>query len=398
MGLSESSPARTEDPNGSGVRRSGWLLSIAIASLAVYWLHALLGFGGADLDSVFSRWVYTGVMCLAALGCLAQARRSLLWGVFGAGLLAHAAGDVIYSSASDLATVPTPSVSDVFWLAFYPCAYAALLMLVRGRVSLDLRATRLDGLISGLAAASVLACATVPEAVSNAAGSPFWARGHDARLPDRRSRAVRSHCQRRRGVRMAFGPDAGGPGGRGPRRGRLPTSCTSSMSGETLGNIADALVLTGAVGIALAAYVDQRPAIRVPERDSGLFAPVGFGVVALAVLVLGIAVHLTPVGLGLAAASLLLVLGRMALALAENRALLSDSRAEALVDPLTGLANRRQLKLDLARIAEEAAEGQNTRRRAVRPQRVQELQRLVRACGGRRAAGANRHLAAHGRG
>jgi len=95
----------------------------------VYWLHALLGFGGAGLDSVFSRWVYTGMMFVAALACLAQARRSLVWGVFGVGLLAHAIGDVIYSTASNVDNVPTPSISDLFWLVFYPCAYAALLML-----------------------------------------------------------------------------------------------------------------------------------------------------------------------------------------------------------------------------------------------------------------------------
>ncbi len=344
-----------------GRSRSGWPLAIAIAALAVYWLHAVLGFGGSALDSVFSRWVYTGLMFVAAVACLAQARRTLLWGVFGAGLLAHAIGDVIYSSATDLSTVPTPSVSDVFWLAFYPCAYAALLMLVRGRGTLGLRATRLDGLISGLAAAAVLACATVPEAVSNASGSPFWTAATTLAYPI--------------GDLVLFGAVVSAVALCGWRLDR--TLCVLAIAivaweaadvlylfnvGGTLGNIADALVLTGGVGIALAAYVDRRPVIRLPERDSGLFAPVAFGLVALAVLVLGIAVHLTPAGLGLAAASLMLVLARMALALAENRALLSDSRAEALVDPLTGLANRRQLKLDLADIA---AGSQTGRKHAV---------------------------------
>ena len=56
--------------------------------------------------------------------------------------------------------------------------------------------------------------------------------------------------------------------------------------------------------------------------------------------------------LALAAAALGLTLVRMALALSQNHRLLGESRVEVLTDPLTGLPNRRQLKSDLAEVAE----------------------------------------------
>ncbi len=337
-------------------RVARWLLALAAVALAAFWFHAMLGFGGAGLDSLFSRWVYTGVMVLAALACAARMRVALAWGIIGAGLLAHAVGDAIYSSASDLAAVPTPSISDLFWLAFYPCAYIALLMLGRTRVSIRLTATRLDGVIAGTAAASVLACATVPEAISNVAGESFSAAATTLAYPIGDLVLV--------GAVVSLVACSGWRVDR--TMGVLACAILAWVVadvlylftvGDLLGNIADALVLTGGVGVALAAELDRRVPSPRPETDSGLLAPVGFGLVALGVLIVGIVVELTPIGLGLAAASLLLVLARMALALAQNRALLSDSRAEALVDPLTGLANRRQLKLDLARIADELQAG-----------------------------------------
>ena len=69
--------------------------------------------------------------------------------------------------------------------------------------------------------------------------------------------------------------------------------------------------------------------------------------VALVVLGLAGRSSLNPLALGLAAAALAVVLARMALALSENHALLGESRIEAITDPLTGLANRRKLKIDL---------------------------------------------------
>jgi two-component system, cell cycle response regulator len=98
------------------------------------------------------------------------------------------------------------------------------------------------------------------------------------------------------------------------------------------------------------------PAHRSAEGDRGLFVPVAFGAVALAILVGGTMLGLELAGLLLAAAALGLVLIRMARALAENRALLGASRTEASTDPLTGLGNRRRLGEDLSNILAASSE------------------------------------------
>jgi len=55
--------------------------------------------------------------------------------LFAGGLLANVVGDVIYAVYEDvlLAEDPFPSVADVFYLAFYPCLVAALVLLIRRR-------------------------------------------------------------------------------------------------------------------------------------------------------------------------------------------------------------------------------------------------------------------------
>jgi two-component system, cell cycle response regulator len=126
--------------------------------------------------------------------------------------------------------------------------------------------------------------------------------------------------------------------------------------GQMWGDVADALVLTGTAGLALAAIRD-RPLGPDPDiRERGLFVPVAFAAVALAILIGGAVLRLEIAGLSLAAAALALVLIRMVLALGENRAMLDESRVQASTDPLTGLGNRRKLKRDLAVMLDDAGE------------------------------------------
>jgi two-component system cell cycle response regulator len=113
------------------------------------------------------------------------------------------------------------------------------------------------------------------------------------------------------------------------------------------GLAADALIATGAVGMAAAAYFDNGARAATRSEGPGLLVPVGAGALALGVIVLGAALDLNLAVLLLAGAALALALGRMALALTENDRLLAHSRVEAETDALTGLPNRRRLKADL---------------------------------------------------
>ncbi len=316
------------------------------------WADALIGFGGAGTQDFFGRWMHDAVILAAAAGCLTGAIRRgparLAWGALAAGLLATAAGDLIYSAAPDLTAVPVPSISDPFWLAIYPCEYVALLALTRGRVGRTLWATRLDGLAGGLAAAAVLACVTVSPAVHGSADAPFWEAATNLAYPV--------------GDLILLGSIVSAVGLAGWRIDRLwgtlglaivamEAADVMYMTGASgaMGPIADALAATGIVGLARAAALP--PGAQATARKSagaGLFVPVGCGALALGVLALGVPLHFNAVALGLAAAALGVVLVRMALALSENHALLTASRVEATTDALTGLSNRRKLQLDLA--------------------------------------------------
>jgi diguanylate cyclase (GGDEF)-like protein/putative nucleotidyltransferase with HDIG domain len=327
----------------------------AAALLVAIWGHALVGFGGSGVDDFFGRWMHDAVILSAAFACLAGAirvgRDRLAWAALAAGLLATAAGDIIYSLAPALAAVPVPSVSDPLWLAIYPCEYVALLALIRSRVGPTLWAVRLDGLAGGLAVASVLACFTVSAAVAGSAGAPFWEAATNLAYPV--------------GDLILLGAIVSAVGLAGWRVDRLWATLGAAIvaleaadmiymfgADGRLGPIADALAATGIAGLAWAATFapPAREPLAARTADRGLFIPVAVGALALGMLAIGVPLHVEPVALGLAVAALALVLVRMALALSENHALLSTSRVEAATDALTGLSNRRKLQLDLDRV------------------------------------------------
>jgi two-component system cell cycle response regulator len=330
-----------------------WLPALAgLAMVTAIWAHALIGFGDAGTADFFARWVHDAVFVTAALACAAQAvaapRGRLAAGALGLGLLLVTVGDLIYSMAPDLEAVPVPSLSDPFWLGLYPCVYLVLLVLTRERVGRTLAATRLDGLVSGCAVASLLACFTMSTALDSTAGTPFWERLTNLAYPT--------------ADLVLLGAIVSAVALSGWRIDRLWALLGGAIvaweaadliylvdSAGRLGIIADALIATGAVAMASAVIVSCDGRVRGDWRSGrGLFVPVAFGVAALGLLGLAVPLHINGVAISLAIATLCLVLVRMVLALKENQALLGVSRVEATTDSLTGLSNRRKLKLDLA--------------------------------------------------
>ena len=342
-------------------RRAGAiLLGIGAALLAALWAHALFRLGGSGADELFGTWVYDAIVFAAAFAALGRAvvrpEGRLPWVAIAIGLLLHGAGDLIYSTAPDLNAVPVPSLSDPLWLAIYPCAYVALVALTRQRVGPTLLATRLDGLVSGLAVASLLASVSLPLALDATAGAPFWetATGLAYTIGDL--------------VLLGAVVSAIALGGwRMDRTWVVLGIAIVAWEGADLiyllgltgvpANVADALVATGTLGLAAAGWMDAGAGTRRSGSSHGLLLPVAFGMVALGVLAVGVEVRLNIAALGLAVAALGLTLVRMAFALSENQGLLGESRMEALTDPLTGLPNRRQLKSDLAAVADGGSDG-----------------------------------------
>jgi hypothetical protein len=109
-----------------------WLVFAAL--LIVY---AAIGLAG--VSAVFKEGLNDGLLWAATLACFAGAVRATrsrgAWLLVTAALTSWALGDTIWSVrfAGD-PSAPVTSVSDIFWLAWYPLILAALALLVRDRV------------------------------------------------------------------------------------------------------------------------------------------------------------------------------------------------------------------------------------------------------------------------
>jgi hypothetical protein len=117
-----------------------WVIwSVLAVLVALYAAHEDLGLGGSGADPLFNQWVNDFLLWAAAAMCLAGAlreRRSrTAWLLVTAGLASWAIGDTIWSIRfGGGSNTPLTSISDVFWLAWYPFILTALALLVRDRV------------------------------------------------------------------------------------------------------------------------------------------------------------------------------------------------------------------------------------------------------------------------
>ena len=100
------------------------LCAVLLAFTGLYAIEALLDVQGG-LDYVFDTWVYNALLIGSSVACLARGilvrAERVPWLLLGAALALWTAGDLYYLVAlSDLDEIPIPSLSDPFYLAFYP--------------------------------------------------------------------------------------------------------------------------------------------------------------------------------------------------------------------------------------------------------------------------------------
>lgn len=130
--------------------RTVWLvLGISVAVSAA---HQALGIGGASTTDLFGQWLNDALLWAAAgacgVGALRSTRSRAAWVLVAVALASWALGDTIWSIRfGDAAQVPLTSVSDVFWLAWYPLILAALFLLVRDRVPVFELHRWIDGVV-----------------------------------------------------------------------------------------------------------------------------------------------------------------------------------------------------------------------------------------------------------
>ncbi len=331
-------------------------LASLLGGLGVLVLHMTVGLGGAHTNGLFDDDIYNVLMFGAAYAVIARgiavkAQRAA-WLAMGAGLLCWSLGELYFTLFLEGPGQVGGSVSpaDGLFLAMYPCMYVALTLLVGAHLR-ELRVSMwLDGLIAGLAAASVAAAIVLPPIVNGASG-------------DAASVAVSLAYPIGDILLLVF--TIGALGVTGWRPGRVWLLIAASM---LLNAIADSTYLyqtaTGsyradtwfegmwpaaAVLLAVAAWTPwPRPARRRIEDWRLVLVPAVSLLTALGVFVYGNLHHqLTLPALILAIATVLAVCARLMLTVRENLTMLVGSRLLALTDPLTGLSNRRRLMEDL---------------------------------------------------
>ncbi len=306
------------------------------------------------LTDFLNDWVYDNVMLAAGAVCIARGiiRRGdrLAWILIGTAVAAWGIGDTVWSlTIANDPSPPAPSVADIGFLAVYPLAYAAILLLLRSRMGTLRGSLWLDGVIGGLAVAALGTAVVFQAVMDTIGGSPaavatnlaypladvtlialvVWSLAVTGWRPDRTWAFLAS------GLLVFSISDC------------LYLYYTATGS-YVEGSVTDLGWLAGGLLLAWAAWQPRRERAAAKLDGWGLlFAPVGFGLGALGVLVYDHVHRVNALSLALAGVAVLAVIARMALTFAENMEMIAHSRLEARTDVITGLGNRRLLYDDL---------------------------------------------------
>ena len=242
---------------------------------------------------------------------------------------------------------PYPNLSDVLYLATYPCAYVGLVLLLRSRLRPVRASLWLDGAVSGLTLAAITTALLYAPLLDATEGKPLTV-GVTLAYPVGDLLLLCSV-----GVALAI---TGWRPGRAWALIALSIALTSIADAvysylESSGTYADGSILStmwpaSVLAMAAAAWQPRRREAVRPDAMTVLI-PAAFALIALGLLLYGWIADLPPLAGVLAAAGLLAAMARGGLAFRENVVLLRGSREQALTDGLSGLANRRRLMLDL---------------------------------------------------
>ena len=322
----------------------------------------MFGVGGARADAFVSTWLMTVVFAGAGVATLIAGRDTperAPWTLMGVGLVIYALGSAYYALilAGGDATFPTPA--DALWLAFYPFALVAIVLLVRARFSRLHAGIWLDVAIGGTVVAAIGATLVFEPVFEMTLGDGF-------------ASAARLAYPIGDLVPIGFVTVVWALGG-----GRVDRSWTLLGAGFVMLALADSAYVVQAaadtwapggwgdipyflaVMLIAAAAAAARGESRLDARasDTGVTVPVAFGLAAVVLATYETVTSLNPLATSLIRVTLLAVVVRLAVTLrwlARQRAHLE---AVAQRDPLTGVANHRTLHERLAFERERAAVG-----------------------------------------
>jgi diguanylate cyclase (GGDEF)-like protein len=342
-------PFEGDGARGTRLRRWIWAgYGVLVLVLAGY-LYSLVTRAPGSSITWLDGWTIV-LLELAASGlCLArgflyrEGREVAL--VLGAALTCWTIGDVALTALTlGGATAPTPSIADLFYLAFYPLAYVAVVLLLRRSVGTLSRPNWLDGAIAGMGAAAVCAAFAFHGIVQAAGGGELGTAVNLAYpIGD---------------VLLLFLVVGGTTLLGGYRRGPwflLALGISLNVVGDTFNLFATSPSTVGTdfnaiawptsiVLMSMAMWLRPGPPDPFREpRTAGFFLPGLAAAGVLAMLVVGTQRKVSETAIVLATASLAVVGVRLALSARDLRVLTEQRHRQAITDELTGLGNRRQL-------------------------------------------------------
>jgi diguanylate cyclase (GGDEF)-like protein len=328
-----------------------WAGYALMGVLLLGYLAFLIVRGPGRSSQLLDGWLVPGFEMAAAALCIARGltrrpgRAVAL--TLGFGLVMWSLGDIALTVESQGGGTPaTPSLADVFYLGFYPLAYVAAVIFMRGEVRKLATPSWLDGAVASVGTASVCA-AFVFERLLRLTGGNSAATATNLAYPIgdvlllslvMGGSTVMSGRRKAPWLLMATGIAVNAAGDTAALFG-------TSFGASRLGFIFDAMAWpTSMLVLSMAVWLRPRPSNPRTPRKPALFVIPGFSAAcALVVLFVGNLHPTSRLALGLATATLLLVGVRLVVSVRGMRSLSQERRHQSVTDELTGLGNRRCL-------------------------------------------------------
>jgi two-component system, cell cycle response regulator len=326
--------------------------AVLFGGAAVVALHDWAGIGPSGLTPTVNGPVYDAVVLGAGVACLMRAfrggRERAAWLTIAASVFVWGAAEVYWTLYIEgNAAAPYPSPADLGYLAFYPLAIAGLVLLVRAHASrLDPRLW-LDGALAGLGTLALGSALVLEFVADRTSGSTLQVMTTLAYpLADvillaltvglialTRWHPGRTWTLLLAGLAaMAFADVA-----------YTLQSYEATLPG---GDWVEPVYLLAAILIGAEAWQPEAAAISPEGRFDGLrevIVPAIVAVTMVALVVMQYFAHASALTTLLWSATMLAVVGRLALSVRANKRLLEQVRT----DPLTGLGSQSRLRIDL---------------------------------------------------
>jgi len=319
----------------------------ALAVISLYLFCTLSGLAEGFVEEIGLPVAFVSLLVLATVGCTGEAMRDrhdrTAWMLLGLGVglwtVAAASRNVFFDGTQSR---PIPAWIDPIFLAFYPAVFAALILVIRGRMRRFNNLPWLDGLaaiLTILALSLTFLHGSVRDMTGGDTAETVVLLAYP--LGDLILLGL-----------LAILLKINGPAREGPW---LPMAiglgffavadilfAVAAPGSGTIAAPVWTLWMLGVLFMVVSTWRDDGDVREVTPGHEQLLFPLVFTVAVVVILIVGQTRDLLPSALFAAIAVLIVVLIRLLLSAREN-AKLFDARRTALTDELTGLASRRHL-------------------------------------------------------